>query len=33
LEKVRAHHKTLRIEAGLNADEVPAAGKVVPPDA
>lgn len=33
LEKVRAAHKDLRIEAGLNADDVPAAGKVVPPDA
>jgi uncharacterized membrane protein len=33
VEKVRAGNKALRIEAGLTAADVPAAGKVVPPDA
>lgn len=33
VKKAKAAHTTLRIETGLNASEVPAAGKVVPPDA
>lgn len=33
VKKAKAVHQALRIETGLNADDVPAAGKVVPPDA
>lgn len=33
VEKVSAGNKALRIEMGLSAEDVPAAGKIVPPDA
>jgi uncharacterized membrane protein len=33
VEKVKAGNKALHIEAGLRAEDVPPAGKVVPPDA
>lgn len=33
VEKMKAGNKALRIEAGLRAEDVPAAGKIVPPDA